>query len=461
MFNQSRLDPILGTSSVDEQDRVYYNININNPTFPQSAKKLAISYAENRDKPILDYPNHYNLSIIRFAIPQNTLPLCNLYSKPFPNVNPLDTIYSVTLQHNADISRAYLQAIPPDTTISAPQTPTADNPYFEVNGYTFVYEWEILMDIINNAFETAFNALIGPPAGSLPPRVEFNRDDGIISLIVQRGYYDSSIAMADRIDIYFNNDLVDNFLSAFDMQKVSADDTFDPNGKDFKIRVIDNPSRYYQPPYDSLPSNVVATAIAVGPTPVITIPSGQPYSVGQFVKIVNSNSTPVIDGLWLITAVTSTTLTLGQGPIITAPGTYAVVVPEAAYYKLQQSFRTSYLSSFVKSIVFRTNTIPVASEYVRSVKTGTTFQGTPQFDRILTDLEPIYSTIEEQRSRLVYIPPGQNRYISLTSQTPLKTFDLEVRFLSRDNISYPIYLSRGGSCDIKILFEKKWLSNQL
>lgn len=442
------MNKIINKTQYDE-DNIYYNIDIINNIFPsEGPENIKASFYESRDEVLLSNPNDYELSVIRFKISQNVLPISNIPIQPFPNVNPLLSSYSVTLDHNGDISQVYLIAIPPSTTMTPPSIPTAQNPNWEINGYTFIYEYDIFVDMVNTALETAFNNLLAPPSNSERPIFYFDRFNQLFGFKVKKSIYDMSLPDSDRIDIYFNTYLNDICLGAFNEQKVS--NGFDANGMDFILRVSSN-SRTT----DFTPYNITGT-VAIQAAPVtIVFPSSHGFAAGDYVDIINSNSTPSVNGNWRIISTTPASITIDNGFAITVAATSAFVMRSASYYQIEQSFSKLYTMAFVKNIYFTTNSIPVANEYIKKTISDTFSSGNVSYEKIITDLEPAYVGAADNRGNLIYNPTAEYRMINLKSQTPLRSIDVNVRYRSNSGETYQLFLSRGQTCSIKLLFRSR------
>ena len=111
----------------------------------------------------------------------------------------------------------------------------------------------------------------------------------------------------------------------------------------------------------------------------------------------------------------------------------------------------------VSSIVFTSSTLPIIPTQISNpivYQDGQLIQLTNtsnQFSNIITD----FSTNEDAyRSNLIYYPSGENRYISMASDLPITSVDIQVFWQDRLGILRPFYLLAGGSCTMKILFEK-------
>lgn len=101
------------------------------------------------------------------------------------------------------------------------------------------------------------------------------------------------------------------------------------------------------------PVSLTATSISVGATPIITVPDTSSLTSGHTVQLSGSDSTPSVDGNWVIAITSSTTFTI-SGITITVAGTSASVsklleCSKMTYSKLPKTFSTNMLFDFVQS----------------------------------------------------------------------------------------------------------------
>ena len=111
----------------------------------------------------------------------------------------------------------------------------------------------------------------------------------------------------------------------------------------------------------------------------------------------------------------------------------------------------------VTAIVFTSTTLPVVANLVSAPLIffdGRTLQpsNNSNIAPIITD---IVSDDGTYTPYLKYDPSAQYRLISLVGNTPLNNFDLSVYWRDRYGVLNPLRLPSGGSCTLKILFERK------
>ena len=122
-----------------------------------------------------------------------------------------------------------------------------------------------------------------------------------------------------------------------------------------------------------------------------------------------------------------------------------------------QEYSTIECMNPIASLVFTSNSLPIEPN---QVSTPLIFNNSQQLsyggsnnatENIITDL---VSDSGLYRPNLVYLPTAEYRRISLTGNTPLYTIDINIFYRLRNSQLIPFRLQSGGSCSMKILFEK-------
>lgn len=194
------------------------------------------AYVFNRqDTAILDDPAEWEVSIVKFQISTQSIPLF------FPTIEdplfPTRTNKSVTLQYAGDYFRTFVNV-------------TLDE---AKNGIFFFQKY---IDDINIAFQTSFTALkaIYPASsGTIAPKIFLNPVTGLISLYVQDSYLDSN---ANRIYIGVNQQLQQllNFPSTLVNQSPHI------NGYEYLISVGDAAISLFPVPRYGFPNAITNAA---------------------------------------------------------------------------------------------------------------------------------------------------------------------------------------------------------
>lgn len=132
------------------------------------------------------------------------------------------------------------------------------------------------------------------------------------------------------------------------------------------------------------------------------------------------------------------------------------------YLQVYQEWSTlPTIANPVQSIVFATSLFPVVSSQVAVPKVfndlGNFFAGlnNANFANMITDFEIEVLAGSLYKPLVHYVPPGQYRYIDMTSDTPLQNIDIAVFWKDNYNVLHPFTLQSQNSCNIKIMFERK------
>lgn len=124
-------------------DYQYYNIRIYNDPDISGNKPIIAKFSETRVTPILDKPNEYELSIVRFEVPTNTIPIL---------IWPGDDYFRITLEWRGVQKSKFLE--------------------FSGQGLKLygraIYHYQEVCDIVNKAFSELFNELAVEFPGPLP-----------------------------------------------------------------------------------------------------------------------------------------------------------------------------------------------------------------------------------------------------------------------------------------------------
>jgi hypothetical protein len=193
-------------------DTVISNLNNTNSTPPYAY------YNETRNSPIIYDPYKYNLIIARWQIDTNYLPVfIPLIQTASTDRNK--TIYSITLEYNGTIaSPTYVSFIPQNKVAAIPQAPAYTSTTLQDNsqGYYDIYTYQYWIYLINNTFQTAYDALAALVGGSvnLPsayaPVMTFDTLNKIAIINADKNGYTMEIT---GIKIYFNQALGGLFSS--------------------------------------------------------------------------------------------------------------------------------------------------------------------------------------------------------------------------------------------------------
>lgn len=174
----------------DTSDHIYYNVDIRKP--PEYANlPFAAIFNETRVDTILKDPSKYELSVVRFNIPAQNIPIF-LW---------VDNAFSVSIKYLNFTFTTVLQFIP--------NSPGGSYDYYGPS----VWNYQDLIDSINVGLLASFNAFVaGTPAfvgkPTLPPYMIYTASTELCALVAPIAY-DTTIA--NPVYIYFNDNLANYF----------------------------------------------------------------------------------------------------------------------------------------------------------------------------------------------------------------------------------------------------------
>jgi hypothetical protein len=379
---------------------IYYDLVVTNLK-SETTEPVPIQFNENRNKSILHNTGEYDLSIVRFSVDTQTLPVWIPEIQSNQGDRDL-TIYSVTLSYLPNgaktpfVQQTYIRWRPQNANAAKPPPPSETGTGFQSNNgfyyYAFSFQWVILMVI--EALQSCFadlsaqvkNAAISDLDDVLSPLLTWNTNNSTASIVAQDSYY---------------NNRDSNYL--------------EENPQAIQI--------YFNSPLFALFSSFPAINYGISAT------QGQNYrmAIGNFtgtntISVQNGNGTPITSNV------------------------------------VNQEYSTISNWSPVSSIIFTSNTLPIVSNQLSAPliysESGVLQLGgnNSNFAQIITDLETNELCY---KPNLMYTPSAQYRIVSMTGNQPLSNIDVSVFWKSRLGIFYPLLLMSGSSCTLKFLFTKK------
>jgi hypothetical protein len=216
-----------------DPDHVYVDINVINND-PGTVGPVPLAYREIRDRPILNDPSEYYMSIIRFTIPTHAcLPVFIPVIQTGQN-DPNLSIYSFTFAYQNTYYQYYLRFVPQDKTAAAPKFPIQ---YQDLSTtYYYITDFQFAVDLLNIALATAFegfqNALAAneQPVPTNVPFFMYDPQDSSLAINADKNYFDESL---DNPCFLYCNTPMKNLLCAFSFEIDSY--AGNVNGKNFKM----------------------------------------------------------------------------------------------------------------------------------------------------------------------------------------------------------------------------------
>jgi hypothetical protein len=377
----------------DTPEKVYYDITISNLAGTTTIPPV-LYFNETRNSPFILDPESYYLSIVRFTLDTNTLPVIQPEIQPNQSNRDL-TNYSITLEwanpvapFNKFIQRTYLTYVPQNQQAIPPAPPSQTNNGLQNNstGYYDIYNYQYFIYLVNQTFQTCFNALNAQVVAAglaLPsayaPVMSWDIQQNIALLSADNaGYNDNT---SNYIKIYFNPSLYNLFISfPFIIESIDVE----PDGKNARI------------------------------------------------------------------------IMSGFGGANLVP--YPPVAPVYTALQIVQEYSTLAIWTPITSIVFTSNTLPIVANQVSAPllfyngKRFVSGGNNSNITQVITDFvtgDGIY------KPNIVYTPSAQYRLVNLVGNTPLYNLDVEVFYRNRVGELIPVRLGSGNSATIKILFTRK------
>ncbi len=348
-------------------------------------------FNESRAKPFIDRPEDYYLSIIRFSV--DTGQTLPVF---IPEIQPNQpnknlTIYSVSLEAHGFSFQKYVEWTPQNLVAEIPASPSATN-YVQDNTTGYYYCFQIQFFV--NLVNIAFS--------------------------------EAWELLSNEADITGSHPPVIVYDTQNKIFVLYCDEYWysntPPPSLNSPIKIYMNPAMYQL--FGSLP---------------ITINS-----------ISGRDSSGVQKGLNFQIQTDS----FGGASIVPFP--FSSSTPYQAIQVVQERSSISIWTPCT-AIVFTSTTLPIVSNQVSAPLIffdGRTIQpsNNSNIAPIITD---IVSDDGTYTPYLKYDPSAQYRLVSLNGTSPLNNFDLSVFWRDRYGTLNPLRLPSGGSCTLKILFERK------
>ena len=405
-------------SNNQQSDLLYFDLLITNVDTIYKAPK-PVYFNETRTTPYLYEPEQYEMSVVRFSLDTQTLPviippiipagpLNNNYpnpESPSPNGDPNKTLYAVSMSYqdnsgNNYIVERYVEYSPQDLSVDAPPPLIPNQTQDNSNGYYNIYSFQYFISLINTTLNLCYQTLKGAveiDGGTLPsdyaPVMLWNTDTEKATIYADvLGY--SPFLRPSPINLYFNPALAQIFSTFSYLITPTAN-----------IAEI-NSFRAYQVLFTD-----VAQAIELNTVP---------YPLNA--------------------------LGTDQSPVL--------------FQALQAKQELSTINNMnpIISIVFTTNTIPIIATqvttpllYVDGQVQLSSIGNNNNISNVLTD----FSADSPLRPYIYYVPTAEFRMISLVGNRPLNNIDVGVFYKTRTGDLVPFRLGSGGSASLKLLFRRK------
>lgn len=226
MYNQMRTPSIYPHAKPEldnSADNVYVNVLFNNISGTSS---IPASSLTTYSVPILDSPDNYYCSIVRFDIPLSRIPLfiCPI----IPNqVNPDLTPFIIGIDYlgvKYPVNVDYVS-------YSDYATPVQDKTYQVVTPYYYMSSVQQFLDIINAALKTAVNDSAFPMAGLNYPYFYFESGTELIKFV-----FPSQFITSVNVPLIFMNEMLYTWISGFSVERIYGSTI----GNDYYLQLTNN-----------------------------------------------------------------------------------------------------------------------------------------------------------------------------------------------------------------------------
>lgn len=172
------------TNDVDE--RVYVDVLKKSTNYDNYASYFG-KYGEN----IINKANDYYIAIDRFSVPCTNIPVLIF--------NPTTNFYTVEMEYSGTFSGS----------VSLTYIPSNANITVNNSEYYYVYEYELMIYMLNQAIQTAFTTLgglIALPGGSTAPYFQVDPNTKVVQYCAESANYDS-FNLPNPIRLYVNDEI--------------------------------------------------------------------------------------------------------------------------------------------------------------------------------------------------------------------------------------------------------------
>ena len=126
---------------------------------------------------------------------------------------------------------------------------------------------------------------------------------------------------------------------------------------------------------------------------------------------------------------------------------------DGVLYKYQQEYDSSGLMTSFKSVIIRSNTLPLRNEGI-SIQ-GANGQISTGSVSVITDFEIDQGSLRNQKNFIHYVPTAEYRRIEMFGNSSLKHIALEILWSDRFDNLFPVLIPAHDKATIKLYFEEK------
>ncbi len=251
-------------------DKIYVDLLLTN-SITQNNSHPRIQFYESRSVPIVNDTSNYRMSITRFSLNTQLLPVF------IPSMlTSTQTIYSITMTYGNNVNQQYMKyTTQNNTTMSDPE-------------YYYVMNYQYVVYLMNECFNDCFNGLLNKPDCE-PPKLSFDVNTQLLTLSYDPQFYGYN--ETNKINIFCNFSM-NALLNSFPTYNIGTNVSFGKNIQ-FDLRMGVNGKLYQE--FSSVAiwnpvSSIVFTSNLIPSVPSNT-PPVQEYKDGILQINSSSNTT--------------------------------------------------------------------------------------------------------------------------------------------------------------------------
>lgn len=191
-----------------DADNIYLNVVISNNTSIGNGSPIVAKQHITRTQPLINNASNYYLSVIRFTIPLQYVPLFIVDIVP-NQANPNLTPYFMGITIGATNYSEQLIYIPTSGDLPVP---VQNQQYQVITPYYYVYAYDILLQMANTALAAAYIAA-GSPGGEGAPFFIMNYATRLLSLVTSVQFINAGGS------IFFNYQLI-KYFDGFNLYRI-------------------------------------------------------------------------------------------------------------------------------------------------------------------------------------------------------------------------------------------------
>ena len=168
--------------TVEHKDlnHIYYNATLVNTTTKLTQAKVSTTSSS----PILACPGDFEMSVVRFDVNAQNIPIAVTQAIPPTNLDPFSPVPLATTDLFATLTVGGLDYT--RNVLIYPQATAMGNG--TIFPYGSIFRFQSLLDDINSAFNLAYNDIVSKPSNSSPPQFVWDAKTNLIDLYVDSNY---------------------------------------------------------------------------------------------------------------------------------------------------------------------------------------------------------------------------------------------------------------------------------